>query len=160
MMDFPKPEVFGNYMLKDFGDIILPKSLSWWPIQPGWWVVITLILLFLFIYGYRRYRHWQRNAYRRDALGRMDALSNLTEMNNIIKKAAEKAFPSEKISYLWGQQWVDFLNSKTKNPCFSDDDGTLFVSLLTAPKNKWPANIDTLRDRVYLWLVQHQEAQL
>jgi len=32
-MDFPRPEVFGNYILKDLGDIVMPADLDWWPIQ-------------------------------------------------------------------------------------------------------------------------------
>ena len=80
-MNFPRPEVFGNYMLKDFGDIVLPADLAWWPIQPGWWVLLAALLLAASIYSYRRYRHWQRNAYlpKKDNQGRSMLIWELIE---------------------------------------------------------------------------------
>jgi hypothetical protein len=61
---------------------------------------------------------------------------------------------------LWGEEWVGFLNSKTSTPCFSDGDSSLFSSLLTQPEQQWPKNIESLRDLVQHWLLQHQEAAL
>ena len=159
-MDFPRPEVFGNYMLKDFGDIVLPADLVWWPIQPGWWVLLALILLACSIYAYRRYRHWRRNAYRREALADLSATDNLRDMNAIIKRAVVAAFPTDSPAMLWGDEWVSFLNSKTSTPCFSGNDAALFSSLLTEPQKNWPQDTESLRDRVQHWLQQHQEAAL
>ena len=159
-MDFPRPEVFGNYILKDFGDIVMPADLDWWPIQPGWWVLLAMILLASAVYGYRRYRHWQRNAYRRQALADLSAMDNLRDMNVIIKRAVVAAFPADSPAMLWGDEWVNFLNSKTSTPCFSNKDAALFSSLLTQPQQQWPKNIESLRDRVQHWLLQHQEALL
>ena len=37
-------------------DIHLPTEISWWPLAPGWWIVIGLILLgiVISIFLYRR----------------------------------------------------------------------------------------------------------
>lgn len=159
-MDFPRPEVFGNYMLKDFGDIVLPVDLAWWPIQPGWWVLLAIIVLAFSIYAYRRYRHWQRNAYRRQALADLSAMENFRDITLIIKRAVAVAFPADSAAILWGEEWVNFLNSKTSTPCFSDRDAALFSSLLTQPEPLWPQDVESLRGSVEHWLQQHQEAAL
>jgi len=160
MMDFPRPEVFGNYMLKNFGDIVMPEDLPWWPIQPGWWVLLAVIVTLISTYAYRRYRHWQRNAYRRRALTELAAMATLRDMNSIVKRATESAFPSDSTETLWGGAWIDYLNHKTDTPCFINGDDKLFNCLLTQPQGNWPEGIEALRGRVRAWLELHREETL
>jgi hypothetical protein len=155
-VNFPRPEVFGNYMLKDFGDIVLPADLSWWPLQPGWWIVLALLLVVIVIFSWRRYQRWRRDAYRRAAIAALSSLDDLRDMNAILKRAAARAYPVEQTQTLWGEQWIDYLNRKMERPCFSGDDVARFNSLLVAPEANWPQDLDGLRDRVLVWLQHHQ----
>ncbi|MEZ5571845.1 MAG: DUF4381 domain-containing protein [Halioglobus sp.] len=159
-MDFPRPDVFGNYMLKDFGDIVMPADLTWWPIRPGWWVLLAVLVIAFSLYAYRRYRRWRRNAYRRAALAQLSAMTSLRDLNRIVKQAAVAAFPSDSTAMLWGNSWVEYLNHKTEKPCFVDGDEALFLCLLTKPETSWPGDIQYLRDRVRAWLQQHREESL
>jgi hypothetical protein len=159
-MNFPRPDIFGNYMLKNFGDIVMPENLPWWPIQPGWWVVLSLLLLTASIFGFRRYRHWRRNAYRRQALSELSNMASPRQMTAIVKRAATAAFPSDAVTELWGRDWVGYLNSKTETPCFCSGDELLFNVSLCGPEGSWPDNINTLREHVLLWLQQHKEESL
>jgi len=159
-MSFPLPEVWGNYMLKDFGEIVMPEDIAWWPIQPGWWVLLSIILITLGWYLYRRYRHWKRNAYRRLALKQLSTMTSLRDMNGILKHAAVAAFPAEPIADLWGSEWIEYLNTKTRVPCFAGGDGDRYQLLLTQPQDNWPDDISQLQGRTKAWLEQHQEAKL
>lgn len=39
--------------------IILPEQSSWWPLAPGWWILLVLLLALLtgFFWGIRKYRY-------------------------------------------------------------------------------------------------------
>jgi hypothetical protein len=155
-VNFPRPDVFGNYMLKDFGDIVLPADLPWWPLQPGWWVLLALLVTVIAIFSWRRYQRWRRNAYRRYAIAALSSLHDLRDLNGILKRAAVQAYPTDDSQTLWGKQWIDYLNQKTARPCFTEDDVALFNNLLIAPVVSWPQEVKGLRDRVLVWLEQHR----
>ena len=156
-MDFPRPDGFGNYLLKDFGDIVLPAAVPWWPLGPGWWVLLAVTVLALTLFAYFRYRHWRRNAYRRRALRSLAQMDNLRQVTGILKTAVYGAFPSDCVAPLWGADWVAYLNSKTAFPCFEPSDSECFNALLSCPERHWPADIQSIQDRVRCWLQQHQE---
>lgn len=159
-MSFPKPAVFGNYTLENFADIVLPEELPWGPIQPGWWVLLATVIMLLGWYAYRRYRHWKRNAYRREAFSKLGSMTDLRQLNGIAKQAAISAYPNDAIHLLWGKNWTDYLNSKTSKPCFADGDDRLFDDLLTRPESSWPEEISSLKEHVYRWLKQHKEERV
>jgi len=159
-MDFPKPDVFGNYMLKNFGDIVLPEAVPWWPLPPGWWVLLGLTLLLLSLYSYRRYRHWRRNAYRRRALQALHSIDNPRQLNGILKRAVQGAFPCDEVAPMWGAEWVAYLNSKTATPCFKKTDGEVFSDLLNSPESHWKPGTTDIQGRAQNWLRQHQEEKL
>ncbi|MBT8449789.1 MAG: DUF4381 domain-containing protein [Gammaproteobacteria bacterium] len=51
--------------LANLRDIHLPEQISWWPIAPGWWLLIILSLITIIWLGYKlRQRHQFRNTYR------------------------------------------------------------------------------------------------
>ena len=55
--------------LENLHDIVEPARISlWWPLAPGWWVVLTVILCLALIVVWRWFRNYRRNAYRRYGL--------------------------------------------------------------------------------------------
>lgn len=128
------PEIFGNYVLGDFVEVVSPTAISWWPQTTGWlWLAIALALL-LGRYSYRRLRQWYRNRYRREANGRLQVLAQspdndtlLLELNKVLKLTAIAAFSRERVAGLTGQDWVDFLNSSCAQASFSEDQGRLLA---------------------------------
>ena len=45
-------------------DIALPAAVSWWPLAPGWWLLLGLVLLFalalpLWLWWRHRRRCWR-----------------------------------------------------------------------------------------------------
>ena len=71
----PLPEIFGNYALGDFVEVVSPDAVSWLP-QPAGWRVVAAALLGLALYrGWRALRRWYRNRYRREAAERLQRLA-------------------------------------------------------------------------------------
>ena len=62
-------------------DLHLPEAIGWWPLAPGWWVVIALIIGALF-YLFRLYLHTRaRGAARRHALRQLNELTAAFEQH-------------------------------------------------------------------------------
>ena len=119
----PLPEVFGNYALDNFVEVIAPDNISWLPQTAGWrWLAAALLLLAL-RYAWRTGRHWYRNRYRREAIKRLQEVSRsynspefLTDLNKVLKITALVAYSREQVARLSGEHWVKFLNRQCDTP--------------------------------------------
>lgn len=48
--------------LADLRDIHLPDAISWWPLAPGWWILLALLLIVIgALFYYLRWRNIQKN---------------------------------------------------------------------------------------------------
>ena len=45
-----------------------PEPIGWWPLAPGWWVLLVAVVLLAALAVYLARRHYRRNAYRRVAM--------------------------------------------------------------------------------------------
>ena len=78
------PEIFGNYALQDFAEIVSPENISWLPQTAGWlWLGLVLLGLALHC-AWRALKHWYRNRYRREAIDRLQALAGLIESSELV----------------------------------------------------------------------------
>ena len=53
-------------------DLHLPEAISWWPLAPGWWVVIGLTMVLIGVILQRYLERRARGAARRHALRQLD----------------------------------------------------------------------------------------
>jgi len=51
-----------------------PELISWWPLAPGWWLLLAIVLLGLSALVYFLIRRHRDNAYRRRALQQLQRL--------------------------------------------------------------------------------------
>lgn len=103
--------------LAELRDIQLPATGGWWPPAPGWWlvavlVIITAILALLFWRRHRLNTLWKRQA--RAELARLADNARqqadwFSELNQLLKRVARKAFPARHPEALTGSQWLEFL---------------------------------------------------
>ena len=114
----PLPDIFGNYVLQDFVEVVAPTAISWLPQTKGWLILGLVLIAFLLRYCARRVRLWYSNRYRREAEKRLQELEQaavqsklLSELNRLLKLTAMAAFSREQVARLSGDEWVDFLNS-------------------------------------------------
>ena len=104
-------------------DIHLPSGLPWWPLAPGWWVIIFFLLLLvsIFVFLYLRHRY-EKSRFRREALQQINKLQQryqigesqhelLAELSQLLKTVAVTRFPEQHhIAGLKGKDWLEFLH--------------------------------------------------
>jgi len=117
--------------LQNLNDIALPTTVGWWPLAPGWYFLIGLLLLALAWLSYRALQHWIKNRYRRAALTELQILaedtqntekrdSSLRQLPVLLKRTALSAYPRHQVASLSGADWYGFLNSQVRKPAFND----------------------------------------
>ena len=102
-----------------------PALIGWWPLAPGWWVLIVLLLVAIPVLCYYLHKRHKSNTYRRLALLQLKEINTeleardpdsarehiaLTATNALLKAVALRVFPRHDIAALSGTAWLDFLN--------------------------------------------------
>ena len=116
-------------LLAQLADIHLPAPISWWPLAPGWWILLALVSLAL-AYLVRNFLHARRrklilsfalaaldDCFSKYDNGTKDSVANLelvNSVNSVLRRVALYHFPRQGVASLSGDAWVDFLNSKAK----------------------------------------------
>ncbi len=92
-----------------------PPPVSWWPLAPGWWLLIAFGLLLCLsapLLGRAVRRRRQRRTQAQQALARIDPQLGdrewLAAHNTLIKRVL-KARGREEAIRLYGEPWLDFL---------------------------------------------------
>ena len=140
-------------------DIHLPEGVSLWPLAPGWYVIIILLLaLFIFfgITGVKKYRQIKK----RQAIIRLftalenNYLSNqnnevLSEISILLKKIAIMKFPHKNPERFYGEKWLLFLDETGKTKQFTSGIGRL---LMNSYKPKGNEDLSGLFPVLHEWL--------
>ncbi|OUS40734.1 hypothetical protein A9R00_04515 [Oleispira antarctica] len=99
-------------------DIHLPNAINDWPISFGWWWLLTVIIMAIFIGCYAWYKEWKKSATKRAALTLLNhqyehfkengnAQVFLQQSNQILKRFCLEKHP-QAVS-LSGPAWTNFL---------------------------------------------------
>ena len=155
------PEIFGNYALQDFAEIVSPENISWLPQTAGWlWLGLVLLGLALH-YAWRALKHWYRNRYRREAIDRLQALAGLiesselvAEINRVLKITALVAYSREAVAKLSGDDWAQFLNRQCEQPPFNTAQLELLAT--AAYRGQMAGGQQQLLQASVQWVEQHQ----
>ena len=141
-----------DMMLAQLAPLRAPESIGWWPLAPGWWIVLASAIVGVFLIG-----RWlrRRAQYRRTALSQLRLLRaaevSTTDINQLLKAAALRAFPAEQVAALHGQDWQDFLLKTCKN---LPTDGFADLDLLYAAHP--PAATEPLLLMAEYWVRRHE----
>lgn len=138
-------------------DLHLPEAISWWPLAPGWWLVMGLVLIAL---GYLL-RIWlrsrSRGAARRYALRHLDALVHEYEqhkdfvsfgakVSELLRRTMLAYAPREDVAGLTGDEWLEWLDQGLARPVFVNGPGRQILDLpYRNPDSELPAaDVDRL----------------
>ncbi len=85
-------------------------------------VVVVVIVIIVSSFWYVR----KKNAFRRKALQELELIDvnqngALTQINTILKWTALQSFPRKEVAALFGEEWFNWMNSRTKSGFFSRD---------------------------------------
>ena len=119
-------------------DLHLPDAIGWWPLAPGWWVVIGLVLLGTFVLFRHWYRHYSSGAARRHALRQLDAYSKDylehgngvafgTQLSELVRRTMLAYAPRSEVAGLTGEEWLAWLDHDLDRSHFTDGDGRQLI---------------------------------
>jgi hypothetical protein len=94
-------------------DLALPPEVAWWPLAPGWYVIIAAVLIFLLILSHRTWKTWRANAYRRAALRELSSAENVPAIAELLRRTALATTPRKAVSGMTGTTWFDWLAEQT-----------------------------------------------
>lgn len=104
-------------LLEQLRDIHLPESVSWWPLAPGWWIIIGLLLALAVLFIVRAILQKRHRRFARYALLELGAIQEdepqdwLMKTHLIMRRASLCYFPKSKVASLDHQQWRQLLES-------------------------------------------------
>ena len=119
-------------------DIHLPSDVPWWPLAPGWWILLALFFLMfaLVIYLYiRSQRPSHQEIIIEQALELLDELQEqslnpkalITELSALLRRSAISLYGREKVANLAGEKWLLFLDQYGATQAFSNGVGQAFA---------------------------------
>ena len=121
-------------------DLHLPEAVGWWPLAPGWYAVIGVILI-VCLYLLRLYlRRRARGAARRHALKQLarltaefeqhgNAVAFSSEMSELLRRTMLAYAPREEVAGLTGEAWLQWLDRDLDQPRFQSDTGRKLLEL-------------------------------
>ena len=151
--------------LAQLRDITLPDPVGLWPLAPGWWILLALVLSAVIWLALHWWRQRRANAYRHVAAAALDSAWDdyrqnrqcaefLQALQTLLRRTALHAYPGTPIAGLHGQRWLRFLDHKLQGSEFSQGQGQ---ALLSAP---YQANPELDPTALYQlgrrWLQDHQ----
>ncbi len=102
-------------------DIKLPAEPGFWPLAPGWWVVIVLAALFLLILAVKWFRYakkkrrWQQINEQLDQIAYdyktdQDSQKLLTTISTFLRRFVKYQLGQDQATSLAGGNWITYLN--------------------------------------------------
>ena len=121
-------------------DLHLPEMIAWWPLAPGWWVLIGLAICGLSYLLWQAFRKFQNNAARRKALSRLrylkseyswtgDATSLGVRLSELLRRAMLAYAPRDEVAGLTGEDWLQWLDRGLAEKFFTEGPGQILESL-------------------------------
>jgi len=121
-------------------DLHLPAEIGWWPLAPGWWVLIGLAVTALAWFAWLRFLAWRANRARRIALRELTSIDQRYRQNEDVQQLAKDLSellrrgllayaPRQVVAGLTGDAWLRWLDRGLEEPLFEKGAGRMLSSL-------------------------------
>jgi len=97
-------------------DIVLPPEVPWWPLAPGWYVVLGIGLVLVLVLVHRAWERWRANAYRRAARRELVSAQDAAAIGELLRRTALAIAPRTVIAEKTGSAWLDWLAQQCPEP--------------------------------------------
>ena len=149
--------------LAELRDIHLPDAISWWPLAPGWWLLITISLVAIVYICAMLLKGYNERLYRRQALQKIHQIQghdqqHLIALFEILKQVANSAYPQRNFASLAANDFVHFLQNSCKTPVFKnipDNWEALLYSNRQASSEQQKQLMEQLHSDAKSWIKQH-----
>lgn len=151
----------GN-VLAQLKAIHLPPAIGFWPLAPGWYFVIALVIVAAVVGLLFLNRKWLLRQRKQAILQQIDQLQHLAEhqpakaiaeLSILLRRTTLDKFPRQDIAGLHGEQWLRFLDQHCpkalqEQQAFSHGAGKI---LITAP---YQANLTLASEEIFVLVKQ------
>lgn len=121
-------------------DLHLPEMTGWWPLAPGWWVLIGLAACGLMYLVWRAFQTFRKNRARRKALSQLrylkaeyswteDPISLGIKISELLRRAMLAYAPRDEVAGLTGTEWLEWLDRGLPDKAFTGGPGRNIESL-------------------------------
>ena len=121
-------------------DLHLPEAIGWWPLAPGWWVVVALAAVLLISLVRQYLRAHAKGAARRHALRQLNALiaefeqhrnavAFSSDLSELLRRTMLAYAPRHEVAGLTGDEWLAWLDRDLDQPRFTGDTGRKLLAL-------------------------------
>ena len=123
----------------DIGILYVPEPIRFSFETPGWYLLGSLLFLFIIFFLFKRLKHYRGNAYRREALKKIALIEDhqnkqqdILYINSILivlKAVAIRSYGRQQVAPLYGDDWLLFLESKGENTPFTQYKNSIINAL-------------------------------
>lgn len=157
-----------NPLLQQLRDVHLPNEVGWWPLAPGWWLLM-LVTALLLAWLLRKWLHWrQLNRYRKDAIAELNNLLHHWQQDGdtarylqsaaaVLRRALLHLDGGKKSVSLTGQHWVAALHSYTK---ITLSDSTIEALTIAGYQSNPEVEVAHVNRQLVDWLRTHRQQPL
>lgn len=135
-------------------DLSLPPEVSWWPMAPGWYVVLGTALLLVLVLAFRTWKRWRANAYRRAALRELSTMQSAPEIATLLRRTALAVAPRDLVATKTGPDWLDWLSAQDRNPMPEEVRRQLTAGVYAPPCKQ--DSVVSLRNYAARWISHHR----
>jgi hypothetical protein len=135
-------------------DLTLPPAIPWWPLASGWYVLFGLLVSAVLWIGYRFWKKWHANAYRRAALRELKAAKDTTAIAELLRRTALAVVPRADVAAKAGAGWVDWLAQQSPDAMPTEVHKLLTFGLYARPGTE--NEVRLLRDYAAAWINRHR----
>ena len=121
-------------------DLHLPAGIGWWPLAPGWWVLLGIAACGAAWLLYRLWCRWRANRPRRVALKQLEQIARDytgdqdlpgfgKRLSELLRRALLAYAPRDEVAGLTGEAWLAWLDRGLDEPLFASGPGRSIHSL-------------------------------
>jgi hypothetical protein len=126
-------------LLAQLKDIHLPQRIGWWPLAPGWYFVLIIVVICIGELLYVCYKHYKNTRVKKQALvllqgyvssyeHHQNASQLCADIGALLKRVSLVYYPRAKVAGMYGADWVDFLSQTSHGIDFKSIQHLLLVT--------------------------------
>ena len=135
-------------------DLHLPADIGWWPLAPGWWLLLAIAGCGLCWMLFSAFKKWRANRPRRAALKQLEAISRdfasdndlasfSKQLSELLRRALLAYAPRDEVAGLTGEPWLEWLDRGLDAPLFASGPGRHINSLPYENHDARTGGVDT-----------------
>lgn len=150
--------------LAQLRDIHLPEPIGFWPLAPGWWLLIALSVVLISVVSWRFWRaivaaRAKKEAlrllkyYEEQSLQEGNSAPLCAQISELLRRVALAYFPRKEVASVHGVAWIEFLNKHGKKVDFNAVRSLLLDSAYQAHSQE---RMQPLIRRARRWIQQRR----